>query len=210
MQNCLDSNFIYKIINLLYIIRKVLKILQIYSPESDMKKVAITFITKILSTNIAILLFLKQYLRCCHWQKYRNTKLDNTLNLIVEALKSNKSESDEVQRYKQIRNKLAEHNSILIRENRISLPQSLRKKAIEIAYQGNLGICKVKSLLRENVYWPGLDADVNEFISRCIPCQANLRIPPPEPVKMSTLPDKSIRRNKCGFLWTFTKRGKVS
>ena len=52
-----------------------------------------------------------------------HTKLDNTLNLIVEALKSNKSESDEVQRYKQIRNKLAEHNSILIRENRISLPQ---------------------------------------------------------------------------------------
>ena len=138
------------------------------------------------------------------------TKLDNTLNLLVEALKSNKSESDEVQRYKQIRNKLAEHNSILIRENRISLPQSLRKKAIEIAYQGNLGICKVKSLLRENVYWPGLDADVNEFISRCIPCQANLRILPPEPVKMSTLPEKSIRRNKCRFLWTFIKRGKVS
>ena len=86
----------------------------------------------------------------------------------------------------------------------------MRKKAIEIAYQGNLGICKVKSLLRENVYWPGLDADVNEFISRCIPCQANLRIPPPEPVKMSTLPEKGIRRNKCRFLWTFTKRGKVS
>ena len=138
------------------------------------------------------------------------TKLDNTLNLLVEALKFNKSESDEVQRYKQIRNKLAEHNSILIRENRISLPQSLRKKAIEIAYQGSLGICKVKSLLRENLYWPGLDADVNESISRCIPCQANLRIPPPEPVKMSTLPEKGIRRNKCRFLWTFTKRGKVS
>ena len=29
-----------------------------------------------------------------------HTKLDNTLNLVVEALKSNKLESDEVQRYK--------------------------------------------------------------------------------------------------------------
>ena len=111
-------------------------------------------------------------------------KLDNTLNFVVEALKCNNWESDEVQRYKQIRNELTEHNSILIREKKIVLPQSLRKKAIEIAYQGHLGICKVKSLLREKVYWPGLDADVNEFISRCIPCQANSRIPPPEPVKM--------------------------
>ena len=78
-----------------------------------------------------------------------HTKLDNNLNLVVEALKSNKWESDEAQSYKQIRNELAEHNSILIGENRIVLPQSLQKKAIEIAHQGHLGICKVKSLLRE-------------------------------------------------------------
>ena len=60
-----------------------------------------------------------------------------------------------MQRYKQIRNKLTEHNSILILENRIALPQSLRKKAIEIAHQGHLGICKVKSLLREKSILPG-------------------------------------------------------
>ena len=62
------------------------------------------------------------------------------MNLVVGALKSNKWESNEVQRYKQIRNKLTEHNSILICENRIVLPQSLEKKAIEIAHQGHLGI----------------------------------------------------------------------
>ena len=89
-----------------------------------------------------------------------------------------------MENYKQIRNELTEHNSELIRDNRIVLPQSLQKKTIEIANQGHLGICKVKSLLREEVYWPGLDAD------RCIPCQANSRIPPPEPVKMSTLSEK--------------------
>ena len=69
-------------------------------------------------------------------------------------------------------------------------PQSLRKKTIEIVHQGHLGICQVKSLLREKVCWPRLDADVNEFISQCIPFQANSRIPPPKPVKISTLPGK--------------------
>ena len=55
-----------------------------------------------------------------------HTKLDNTLNLVVQALKSNKWDNDEVQRYKQMRNESTEHNSILIRKNRIVLPESLR------------------------------------------------------------------------------------
>ena len=75
----------------------------------------------------------------------------------------------------------------------------MRKKAIEIAHQGHLEICKVKSLLREKVYWPGLDADVNEFISRCIPCQANSSISPPELVRMSTLPEKVFAEISVDF-----------
>ena len=53
--------------------------------------------------------------------------------------------------------------------------------------------------MREKVYWPGFDADVNEFISRCIPCQANSRISPPEPVKMSTLPEKVFEEISVDF-----------
>ena len=75
----------------------------------------------------------------------------------------------------------------------------MRKKAIEIAHQGHLGLCKIKSLLREKVYWPGPDADVNEFIIRCIRCQANSRIPSPEPVKMSTLPEKVFEEISIDF-----------
>ena len=171
MQNCLDGNFIYKIIILRYIIRKVLKILQIFSPESesDMKKVVTNKYCNFIISQAEI---------------QEHTKLDNTLNLVVEALKSSKWESDEVESYKQIRNEFTKHNSILIRENRIVLP---------------LDICKVKSLSREKVYSPGLDADVKEFISRCIPCQANSRIPPPEPVKMSTLPEKVFEEISIDF-----------
>ena len=53
--------------------------------------------------------------------------------------------------------------------------------------------------MREKVYWPGLDADVNGFISRCITCQANLRIPPTEPVKMSTFPEKVFKEIGLDF-----------
>ena len=53
--------------------------------------------------------------------------------------------------------------------------------------------------MREKVYWPGPDADVNEFIIRCIPCQANSRIPSPETVKMSTLPEKVFEEISIDF-----------
>ena len=75
----------------------------------------------------------------------------------------------------------------------------MRKRAIEIAHQGHLGICKIKSLLRGKAFWPGLDADVNEFISRCIPRHTNSRIPLPEPVKMSTLPEKVFEEISADF-----------
>ena len=49
------------------------------------------------------------------------------------------------QSYRQIPNELTKHDSILIRKNRIVLPQSLRKKAIEITLQGHSGYVKLNT-----------------------------------------------------------------
>ena len=49
-----------------------------------------------------------------------------------------------------------EHNGIILRENRIVLPDVLQKKAIKIVHEGHLGIQKVKELLRK-VYWKNME-----------------------------------------------------
>ena len=74
MQNCLDGNFIYTIIILRYIVRKGAENIADFLSRIRHEESSNNFITKILPTNIAILLFRKQYLRRCHWQKYRNTQ----------------------------------------------------------------------------------------------------------------------------------------
>ena len=51
---------------------------------------------------------------------------------------------------------LTEYNGIVLRENRIILPESVTNEAIEICHQGNMCITKCKALLREKVYWKGL------------------------------------------------------
>ena len=47
---------------------------------------------------------------------------------------------------------------------------------------------KCKSLLRKKVYWPSLEADVNNHIGKCTSCIANTNGPNPQPIRMSELP----------------------
>ena len=52
---------------------------------------------------------------------------------------------------------LNEHDGIILRGSRIVLPESLRLKAIQIAHAGHQGLVKTKQLLREKVWYPGID-----------------------------------------------------
>ena len=70
------------------------------------------------------------------------------------------------------------------------IPETLRNKIVTLAHSGHQGIVKTKCLLRESVWFPGMDRMVEEMVSQCIPCQAANHSPLPscEPLKMSTLP----------------------
>ena len=41
---------------------------------------------------------------------------------------------------------------------------------LELAHEKHPEIIKTKALLRENVWWPGMDSDVENFIKECHPC----------------------------------------
>ena len=107
--------------------------------------------------------------------------------------------------YKFIHDELSYHNGILLRGEKIVLPFELRRRALEIVHEGHLGISRCKALLRQKLYWPGLDKDTVKFINSCIPCQANVNEPTPEPIRMSDLPSEpwsEIAIDFCGRLPT--------
>ena len=93
-----------------------------------------------------------------------------------------------VKPYKQFSDQLTELDGIVLKENRIILPQSLQKCAVHIAHQGHLGENKTKALLRSKVFWPSLSKDVNSMITTCLACQAVIDVNKPEPLKVSPLP----------------------
>ena len=51
-------------------------------------------------------------------------------------------------------------NDLLLHDNQIVVPKSLRSRTKLPAHYGHLGINKTKSLMRSKVWWPGLDSDV--------------------------------------------------
>ena len=61
---------------------------------------------------------------------------------------------------------------LVLRGSRIALPDSLQKCAIELAHEGHQDINKTNSLLREKVWFQGINMIVKEHVSGCIPCQA--------------------------------------
>ena len=81
-----------------------------------------------------------------------------------------------------VRCELSDVDGIIMRGNRIVLPQKLQKKAMQIAHEGHLGTEKCKSLIRTKLYWPNMSADIERFVSECIPCKANSRKNAPEPL----------------------------
>ncbi|KAK3753137.1 hypothetical protein RRG08_024415 [Elysia crispata] len=48
--------------------------------------------------------------------------------------------------------------SILIKNNQLIIPRSLQHKCIDLAHEGHLGIMKTKQLIRQKIWFPGVDA----------------------------------------------------
>ncbi|GFO10037.1 transposon tf2-11 polyprotein [Plakobranchus ocellatus] len=65
----------------------------------------------------------------------------------------------------------------------------LQDKCIDLAHEGHLGIVKTKQLLREKIWFPGIDAKVEAKERNCISCQSCSDTHTHEPLTMSDCPD---------------------
>ena len=118
-----------------------------------------------------------------------SSKRDNIIKSVIQAIKSKNWNSIHTVPFRQIKHELSENDGILLKCNQIILPKELQNKAIEIAHQGHLGINKCKALLREKVYWPSMNKDIQNAIGSCFACQAIIDNPQTrEPLKPSAMP----------------------
>ena len=84
---------------------------------------------------------------------------------------------------------ISPNSDLIMRSNRIILPEAYQRIAIKLAHQGHMGIVKTKALLRSKVYFPDLDRLVEEQVQNCLPCQA-VGNPKPPLLQITPSPDE--------------------
>ena len=97
---------------------------------------------------------------------------------------------EEVNLFQRVKDELTVNDeaNIVLRNSRIEIPTALREKAVSIVHEGHQGLVKTKQLLREKIWFPGIDDYVKRMIDTCLACQANGPENRPDPLQMSSLP----------------------
>ena len=117
----------------------------------------------------------------------RASSQDLTLQLVREAVASGDWGRLSGTMYKALAGEIWVLGQLVLRGNRIILSQSLWKRTIKLAHEVHQGMVRTKARLRQKVWWPHMDKQVNEFIRACHPCQLVGPRSKPEPIRSTTI-----------------------
>ena len=135
------------------------------------------------------------------------TAKDHTLQNLAKVIATQRwyEAGRDVCEYQQVKQELTVANGVILRGTRIIVPETLRQRMIMLAHSGHQGIVKTKRLLRDSVWFPGIDGMVEEMINQCLPCQAanHNSSPACEPLKMSPLPQGPWQELSIDFCGPF-------
>ena len=68
------------------------------------------------------------------------------------------------------RDELTIQNGILFKGMKVVIPQALRHEMIKRTHSSHLGIEASLRKARDVIYWPGMNAEIREFIRQCSTC----------------------------------------
>ncbi|KAG1940203.1 protein NYNRIN-like [Pimephales promelas] len=102
-----------------------------------------------------------------------------------------------------VRAELCMLKGLLLRKNRIVIPQTMHKYMLQRLHEGHLGVEKCKRRAREAIYWPGINKDIEETIAKCDICLRHHYKQVKEPMLVAELPNapwqKSVILHMKGF-----------
>ena len=79
-------------------------------------------------------------------------------------------------------------NNLLLFNNRIVVPESLKKETLDKIHEGHQGIQRSRFRATSSVWWPGLSKEIVQTVQKCKIC-VRKNTPPKEPLIPSKLPD---------------------
>ncbi|XP_062537888.1 uncharacterized protein K02A2.6-like [Armigeres subalbatus] len=126
------------------------------------------------------------------------TRRDEMLIAVTNALQTDEWPKH-LFRYQAFRKELGIIKGVIVRDERIILPDRLRTKALDIAHRGHPGIVTMRRILREKVWWPSMDRDVTNRVQECAGCATVRNEYPPEPMMRKEMPERAWQEIAVDF-----------
>lgn len=98
---------------------------------------------------------------------------------------------------------LSVERGCILRGTRVVIPEKLRKAVLTELHMGHPGIVKMKALARNYIWWPKIDADIEQMCKACEPCQLEQRMACQVPLHPWEFPGQSWKRLHLDFAGPF-------
>uniref|UniRef100_T1IZ56 RNA-directed DNA polymerase n=1 Tax=Strigamia maritima TaxID=126957 RepID=T1IZ56_STRMM len=106
---------------------------------------------------------------------------DPILSVVIEVVKRGREmlpHGEDFTPYTQRFDQLSLAEGILLWDDRVVIPESLKTKVLMLLHEGHLGVVEMKSRARYYVWWTHMDKEVSEFAAACTVCAMNQNTPP--------------------------------
>ena len=107
------------------------------------------------------------------------TENDGVLQRVIRSITEGKANCPNP--YVTFVDELCVVDGVILKGERVVVPDSMKAQMLTLIYEGHLGIEKCKRRARDVLYWPNMNKDVYETVSRCNVCQEYRYAQPKEP-----------------------------
>ena len=129
------------------------------------------------------------------------TRRDPLLTPVVQALQHGwpKEGNPNLVPFQSKRNELSLFDGCILWGSRVVVPKKGQRAVLEELHLGHPGMSRMKALARMFVWWPGLDADIEDLVRCCESCQSVKSMPPLAPLQPWSWPTRPWSRLHLDF-----------
>ena len=80
---------------------------------------------------------------------------------------------------------------LLVCDDRIVVPTSMRQEILSRIHDGHPGVVKSQERANMSVWWPGLSGEISTMVENCSHCQIGRSTQRSEPLETAPLPDRA-------------------
>ena len=126
---------------------------------------------------------------------------DPTLQCVAKCITNNRwTKTECLKPYQKIKHELTTKRGLVMKGTTLIIPEVLQNRTLELAHETHQGITKTKSLLREKVWWPSINTDIEKLIQGCLSCLSVADQTNTEPMKSTFMgePWQKVHIDICG------------